>query len=446
MNKFLKVFSIVVLFTMIFAACAPKSETAVVEEAPVVAEESAAKPLEGQEITFLTIQPHTVASQNLAQWFEEETGCKVTVDVVPYDNVVEKAVLDVTSGVGYYDVVDFWYPGLGTLVENGVLRNLDDWYAENEEVLELDDLIVTFKDVFTTIDGSKYAFPFDGDMHLLYYNTEIFDMYGQTFPATWDEYLNTCKAITEAGAADGVYGCAIMGAKSPLILIGSFLNRFGAYGGAFFDADGNPTINSPEAVAALTGMVEQAQYALPTASAVAFDEALGGWFTGKAAMVEFWTDLPGMTDDPESSSIVGKWGVGHLPIGSGDNAKVVASVNAGFAVGVSAVAPHPDAAMEFLNFIARPDIAARYNTVVGGIDPVRYSTLEDPAYIEFAGQEIVDAIKAAHANAITWSTSAQWFELQEPLTDNLSLALIGDKTPQQALDDTQAAWLQILGK
>ena len=110
-------------------------------------------------------------------------------------------------------------------------------------------------------------------------------------------------------------------------------------------------------------------------------------------MVEFWTDLPGMTDDPESSSIVGKWGVGPLPMGTGDKAKVVASVNAGFAVGVSANAPHPDAAVEFLNFIARPDVAARYNTVVGGIDPVRYSTLEDPAYIAFAGTDIVTRSK-----------------------------------------------------
>ena len=105
--------------------------------------------------------------------------------MVPYDNVVEKAVLDVTSGVNYYDVVDFWYPGLGTLVENGVLKDLDSWYADNADALQLDDLITTFKDVFSTIDGKKYAFPFDGDMHLLYYNTEIFDQYGQTFPTTW---------------------------------------------------------------------------------------------------------------------------------------------------------------------------------------------------------------------------------------------------------------------
>ena len=48
-----------------------------------------------------------------------------------------------------------------------------------------------------------------------------------------------------------------MGAKSPLILIGTFLNRFGSYGGSFFDEAGNPTINSPEAVAALTALVAE---------------------------------------------------------------------------------------------------------------------------------------------------------------------------------------------
>lgn len=463
MKKYLKFVSIFLLLAMVLVACAPAVEPVVEEPPPVeepvdeveepveveepeVVEEPVGKPFEGEEVNFLTIQPHSIAAQNLATWFEEETGAKVNLDVVPYDLVVEKAVLDVTSGVGFYDVIEFWYPGLGTMVQNNVLVNLDDWYAENEDILELDDLIEVFSDVFTTIDGSRYAFPYDGDMHVLYYNTEIFEEYGQTFPETWDEYLETCRAITEAGADDGVYGCAIMGAKSPLILIGTYLNRLGSYGGAFFDDAGNPTINSPEAVAALEALVAQAEYALPSPSAVAFDEALGAWFTGRAAMVEFWTDLPGMTDDPDTSAIVGQWGVGPLPMGSGENAQIVASVNAGFSVGVSTLAPNPDVAMEFLMFIARPDIAARYNTVVGGIDPVRYSTLEDPAFIEFAGEEMVDTIRTAHQNAVTWPTDALWFELQEPLTDNLSLALIGTKTPQQALDDTQQAWLSILGQ
>jgi ABC-type glycerol-3-phosphate transport system substrate-binding protein len=51
---------------------------------------------------------------------------------------------------------------------------------------------------------------------------------------------------------------------------------------------------------------------------------------------------------------------------------------------------------------------------------------------------------AALPNQIPWPNSPLWFKMQEPLTDNLSLALTGDKTPKQALDDTQKAWEDIM--
>lgn len=113
-------------------------------------------------------------------------------------------------------------------------------------------------------------------------------------------------------------------------------------------------------------------------------------------------------------------------------------------MGVSTGSKNKSLAYEFLKFAARPDIAARYNTVVGGIDPVRKSTLDNPAFVNFVGQQVADAIRSSHANAVPWPTDAKWFSLQEPLNDNLSLALTGQKTPQQALDDTQKAWESIL--
>jgi multiple sugar transport system substrate-binding protein len=152
-----------------------------------------------------------------------------------------------------------------------------------------------------------------------------------------------------------------------------------------------------------------------------------------------------MTQDPNSSKIVDQWGVVALPKGSGANAAFSAPINAGFGVGVSTGAPNKPLAYAFLEFAARPDIAARYNTVVGGIDPVRQSTLDDPNYVSFVGQEVVDAIRNAHGHAVPWPTDANWFQLQESLTDNLSLALIGEKTPQQALDDTQTDWVGMVG-
>lgn len=459
MHKKLFAIGLLTLFVLLLAACAPgaaEPETIEIEVTRIVEGEPEVEMIEvtvqaepgiyqGEEINFLTIQPHAVASKAVATWFEEETGARVNVLVVPYANVTEKAVLDVTSGAGEYDVIEYWYPMLGSLVENGVLTDITDWWDEKGTELEFDDFLPTYRDLFTEIDGSRYGVPYDGDLHLLWYNTSILDEYGLEPPETWDDYLTVCQTITEGGGGE-VYGCGIMGAKVPLILIGTFINRLGSYGGALFDAEGNPTVNSPEAVLALEALVEESEYALPEPSAVAFDELLGGWLTGKVGMTEFWTDLGQMTDNPEQSTITGEWGVAPMPQGTGPGAQTVAPINAGFGVGVSTSAQNPEVADAFLEFVVRPDIVVRANTIVGGLDPTRVSTLDDPDYRAHVSDSVADAIKAAHANAVAWPTNAQWPELQEILNENLSLALIGEKTPQQALDDTQADWEAILGE
>jgi multiple sugar transport system substrate-binding protein len=400
---------------------------------------------EGQSINFLTIQPHAVASRAIAKWFEEETGARVNVLVVPYANITEKAVLDVTSGAGEYDVVEYWYPMLGTLVENGVLVDVTQWWQDNAEEIKADDFIESYRTTFTVYDSVQYGIPYDGDLHLLFYHTTLLDKYKLDPPETWDDYLSVCKTITE-GEGGKAYGCGIMGAKVPIILIGTFLNRMAGYGGAFFDADGNPTINSPEAVAALEALLAQAPYALPSPPAVAFDEMLAGWLTGRVGMTEFWTDLGQMTDNPAESKIVGEWKAVPLPKGDGPKAQHAAVANAGFGLGVSTLAQNPTLAMDYLKFNARPDIAVRANTIVGGLDPTRYSTLDDPAYRKHVTDDLAEAIKAAHKNAVFWPTDAKWAELQDVLNENLSLALTGAKTAQAALDDTQVEWEKILGK
>ncbi|MBC7224690.1 MAG: extracellular solute-binding protein, partial [Anaerolineae bacterium] len=372
MRRLYAALGLLVVLSMVLAACAPATPQVVekekVVEKPVVQtvvvekEKVVEKPVvqtvvvekqvelvvtptpvpagmfEGRSINFLTIQPHTVASKELAKWFEEETGARVNVLVVPYGNVTEKAVLDVTSGAGEYDVVEYWYPMLGSLVEHGVLEDLTEWWETHAQEIQADDFVPVFREAFTTIEGRRYGIPYDGDLHLLFYNTTLFAKHNVQPPTTWDEYLEVCKTITEAEAGNDVYGCGIMGAKIPLILIGTYLNRLAGYGGSFFDEAGNPTINSPEAVAALEALVAQLPYALPDPTAVAFDELLGGWLTGRVGMAEFWTDLGQMTDNPEQSKIIGEWDVVPMPMGTGPKAKVAAPLNAGFGMGVSTLA------------------------------------------------------------------------------------------------------------
>lgn len=410
----------------------------------VTAGASAQKKYAGKTITLLASQPHAIGCKNLATWFEQETGCKVSTMVVPMDQMTEKVVLDIQSGANILDNFMYWYAALGTLVENGAAADVTDWWNAKAVALKFDDVISEIKDAYTLINGKRYGFPYDGDMHVLWYLKPVFKKYNLNPPKTWDEYLAAEKLIT-AGEKGKMYGAVIMGAKSPMVIIGAYLDRLGSWGGSFLDEKGRPSINSPEAIAALAAYVEQCKYALPTPSATNFDEEVGGWITGKAAMTEFWTDLGTISSDPKSSTIIGQYDCVALPKGPGPKGRVISPLNAGFGIAVSAKSQHKEIAMALLEFMARPDIATRYNTVIGGIDPVRWSTVNSPEYLKFSGKNLVNAIKEAHKHNIQWPTSALWFKMQEPLTDNLSLALTGGKTPKQALDDTQNAWLDIMG-
>ena len=214
MKKLSIIISLLILVSLLLGACAPKATPE--PEGPVS--------FEGKTLRFLTIQPHNVAAINLAAWFEQETGAKVELIVVPYDNVVEKAVLDVSSGANQIDVIEYWYPGLGTMVENNVLENLDQWYVDNAAMIKADDFYPEYFDVFTKIGNSRYGIPYDGDMHVLWYYKPLLEKYGFEPPKTWDEYLNICKTITEGEG--GQLTVARSWAPVALILIGSYLNRF----------------------------------------------------------------------------------------------------------------------------------------------------------------------------------------------------------------------------
>jgi multiple sugar transport system substrate-binding protein len=460
-------FGVVLVLSMLLAACAPQTivetvevekvveveKTVVVEQqvevqvekvVEVTAAPDAPKIFDGREINFMAGQPHQVADRALAEWFTEETGARVNVLVVPYPNMIEKATMDVTSGAGEYDVIQYWYPGLGSLVENGVLADITDWWDSNAAAFEVDDIIPAFLDNYTLYNGKRYGIPLDGDIHLMFYNTTLFAKYNVEPPKTWDEYLDICKTITEGEAGSGTYGCGIMGMKVPLILIGTFLNRVAGFGGSFMDADGNPTINSPENVAALEHLIAEMPYAIPDPKAVGFDEMLGPWLTGRVAMVEFWTDLGQMTDNPEQSTIIGEWGVAPMPI-QGEKGVVAAPMNAGWGVGMSTMTKDQEVSEAFMAFIMRPETNIRVNKIVGGLDPMRVSTFADPTFREHVTDALADAALAAElSNAVAWPHDALWWDMQEVLNENLALALNGDLTAQQALDDTQAAWEDIL--
>jgi multiple sugar transport system substrate-binding protein len=162
-------------------------------------------------------------------------------------------------------------------------------------------------------------------------------------------------------------------------------------------------------------------------------------------MVEFWADLGKISDNPEGSSVVGQWGVAPLPKGPGPAGKTAAPLNAGWSLGVSALSSRRELALEFLKFTLRPDIGLRISTITGGLDPCRWSIYDLPTYRSSVTEGLAEAAgTAVKSAAVPWPTNAQWLALQGCLHQNLYQALTGKKPAQDALDDTQAAWCNIL--
>lgn len=398
----------------------------------------------GQSIEVMIVQSHAVAAEMMAADFEALTGCKVNVTAVPYDQVQQQATLDVMSGANRFDVVDYWYTSLGALAEGGVIEDVTDLIARDTAEIQPEDFIPSIYDTYTLHDGRRWGLPYDGDTHVLFCNMEILERNGLTPPSTWAEYAEVARKVTEAESANGIYGAAMMAFGVPIIVVGTFVNRLAGFGGAFLNADGTPALDSQAALDAAQQMLDAAPYCLPTPTETAFEQALPAFLGGKAAMVEFWTDLGVYSQDPAGSQIVDKWAAFQMPTGPGVDS-ALAALNAGFCFSVSKGSGKKDIAWEFIKFATSPDYSLKLLLTTGsGIDPIRLSGLNSQQYKDFAPL-VQEAASATLSGVLPWPTGPQGPLMMEILSDELSMMMAGQKSPQDALAAAQAEWIRILG-
>lgn len=398
-----------------------------------------------QELNVLMISSHEGASEWLSEEFEKKTGAKVNATIVPYDEIGATLALDQQSGANQYDVAAPWYVSIGDLAADGSIQDLTDWIQE--DVTDADDFIPSIYDPYTLVDGKRYGLPFDGDTHVLFYNKEILKRNGfDTPPATWDEYIEQARTITEKEGDKGVYGSAVFGQKSPLILGSSYANRLAGFGGEFFDAEGKPSVNTPEAVAAAENLVESAKWAFPTAAETDFGVGNGAWFDGKVGFIENWTDLGVGSEVNDDSKMAGKWGVVTLPVG-GENKEPRASLVSGFTWVLAGNTEKEELGKEFIKWASSSEVneALLTSEPPTGIDPNRRSSLESESYGE-AYPELQKVNRATLAGTLAWPTGENATEAAQILTDELSKLVSGQGgNAQETMDRVQSQWESILG-
>jgi ABC-type glycerol-3-phosphate transport system substrate-binding protein len=382
---------------------------------------------EGVTLKVLVNTPHLTAYTGvLAAGWAQKTGGKVEVTAVSYDQLTSQQIADVQSGAGEYDIFDYLYYGLGSLVEAGALVDMTGWIARNRD-FDTRDFLPSIYDPYTLYQGRRYGLPFDGCQHLVYYNKEILDRYDLQPPAAWDEYDAVAKKVTQANRLRWSWA-----APSSTGLSGT--------GGTLVGPSGKPNLTSDAAVAAAQHLIDINPYALPTPLEVGFATANAAFLSGKGAMIETWTGMAQRASDPALSQIAGKWGAVALPLG-GDNTTRRTPLNSGYGLGVSTASKHQAEALAFAAWATGTDeMLVEATAPNSAIDPNRTSVLNSSAYAA-ATPTALDLIQSGlEAPPVVWPKDASAPKNLQSLVDQLALAIEGKQDAETALKNAQASW------
>jgi len=277
-----------------------------------------ALPYDGVEFTLLTFVGPQVAEplQRRAPDFEKLTGAKINIATVPNADLYTTLLKDQSTGTNAYQAFLIAPSWMGDFVEGGYLEPLDDYVAK-DKALEWDDIAPFFRDFNASYKGHIYMLPLDGDFHMVYYRTDVFEAAGIKPPTTWDEYLTAAKTLNGKdmnGDGAGDYGSCISKKRSAqsywwvLSIAAPYIQSQGTSQGAFFDPETmKPLVENEGFERALDIYKETGSYGPPNEQTLDVGDTRTLFTSGRCALTLDWGDI-GTLAIAEGSKVVDKTG------------------------------------------------------------------------------------------------------------------------------------------
>lgn len=305
-----------------------------------------------------------------ARDYEQAAGVRMDVVELPYANLFEKVMLDLTSRTGAYDVImmdDPWFPRLAS---DGKLAALEPHYRKAGLAGPDSDFVPSALALGHEPypNGALYGLPYVGNCQLFFYRKDLFDKLGLAEPKTWDDVRRAAQKIS--GAEKGVYGY-VMRAAPGNPAVADFMPILWAFGGEVLSAQGEPRLNTPEAAAALSFMVEMGKWSPPGYISFNADEVSAHLLQGTAAMSINWPAWVLAMDDPSKSRVAGKIAFAPMP-GEREPGR---SALGNWLLGIPAGSKNIDAAFAFLRWST--DAAQMRKAAERGCPPTRRSVFQD---------------------------------------------------------------------
>ncbi|MFC9324380.1 ABC transporter substrate-binding protein [Kitasatospora sp. NPDC057015] len=305
--------------------------------------------------------------------FEQQTGIKVNLEVVPWSDLLNRILAATASGQGP-DVLNIGNTWSASLQATGALLPFDE--ATFGKIGGKDRFLPSTIASAGAAGKDPAAVPLYSMAYGLYYNKKMFAAAGiDKAPATWDEFQADAAKLTK----DGKYGLAIEGGNVSENVHHAF--TFGKQNGAdFFDASGKPKFDSPEAVKAIKQYVDfiaKDKVAAPGNAEYSNNQTLSDFATGKAAMIMWQSagaNLKSQGMNPED------YGVAPIPIQAGATGdKAIKSMVAGINLAVFKNSKNLDGSLQFVKFMTSNEEQKTLNSTYGSIPPVKEAG-KDPVF------------------------------------------------------------------
>ena len=271
---------------------------------------SASSELSSSHITInalLEDHPTVRVIAKLLPEFENETGIRVNIDVIPFEAMTQRARETLNEKSDHYDVyMDGWVNAIEWASQEH-LEPLDEYVkqADVNQYIDMEDFIEAYI-TDARYKDKQYGLPIYGESTFLYYRKDLFSSYGIKPPETMEEIKTAAKRFKENNP--NMYPITFRGREGVHIVYiwSSFLWGFG---GRWLDDEGKLDLDSPEAVQSAFFFTDLLRnYGPPASTTFGWSENRDLFLKGKAAMSIDATVNGAFNENPKFSMVAGKVG------------------------------------------------------------------------------------------------------------------------------------------
>ncbi|WP_431247769.1 ABC transporter substrate-binding protein [Leifsonia xyli] len=280
--------------------------------------------------------------------FTKQTGVKVKLEVIGWNDLQTRIQTAVTSGQGP-DVLNIGNTWAASLQATGAFLPFDD---ANMKAIGGSDKFVKAALATGGAEGKPLtSVPLYGLAYGLYYNKKMFSDAGVQPPTTWEELVAAAKKLTTGSQ----YGFSLAAGSYTENVHFAFINS-AQNGGEWFDKKGNPTFDSQENVDGIKRYLDLMQTdKVVNPSNAQYDngvQAVNDFATGRVAMI--------LSQNNADASIVAngmkndQYGV--VPFPAPEGGKPIATFIAGINLSIFKNTKQKDAALKFVKYMTSKDV------------------------------------------------------------------------------------------